>query len=76
MNQQQKRRLRILSRSHWRLKLILLPIIFKLDSVVVKREKNVKLAWRLLYLSYVLHRTNNQIYKHTIRTKRKWLSTH
>ena len=39
-------------------------------------EKNVKLAWRLPYLTIASPRGNNQIYKHTARKQRKWLSTH
>ena len=44
MNQQQQQshRLRMLNRSQWGLKLILLPkLIFSLDSAIAKREKKM-----------------------------------
>ena len=58
----QNHRLRMLSRRHWGLSLLYCQI-FVLDSAVAKqKEKDVKLAWRLPYLSNISPWENNQIY--------------
>ena len=48
--------------------------IFALDSAVVKTENNVKLAWRLPYLSTVSSQGNNKLF--TVMKQRKWPWTH
>ena len=45
-------------------------------SDIVEQEKNVKLVWRLPYLSNVSSSVKNQIHKNTVIKQRKWLSTH
>ena len=47
--------------------------IVALHSAVVKQETNVKLAWRLPYLSnvHVSPQEKKTIYKHTVRTQTK-----
>ena len=68
MNQQQhKHRLRTLRGAY----INFTGQIFALDYAAVKTIKNVKLAWRLPYLSNVSSRGNNQII--TVMKQRKWL---
>ena len=51
----------MLSRRHWGLSLLYCQI-FALDSAVAKHKTDVKLAWRLPYLSNISPWGNNKIY--------------
>ena len=71
MNQQQQtHRLRTLGRSYWGLKLTLLAKSPPQILLLSKQKNNVKLAWRLPYLSTVSSQGNNQLI--TLMKQRKW----